>query len=81
MEFNKHNVRCMWDDDLLGKQVYVGDYIKDLMVQVCTEAETTTVTPSYRSTEYPFSTEHEIFRFAYIVGDKDDDAQWEFDFD
>ena len=80
MEFNKKNVRYMWDDELRGKRVYVGDYIKDLMIQVCSESETTTVTPSYRPAEYPFSTEHETFRFAYIVDDKDY-TQGEFDFD
>lgn len=80
MQFDKKNVRAMWEDELYGKRVYAGDYIKDLMVQVCTEAETTTVRPSHSPAEYPFRTKAEIFRFVYVV-DEVEDGQKEFEFE
>ena len=84
MQFDKKNVRSMWEDELYGKRVYAGDYIKDLMVQVRTEAETTTVRPSHCPTEYPFRTKAEIFRFVYVVDEVEDeveDGQKEFEFE
>lgn len=62
--FNKKFVHCVWDDCLIGKEVFVADFMGDLMGYV-EEGEKRYVVRESNSIDHPFQEHVEQLRYAY----------------
>ena len=62
--WDKNCVFCTWDDNLKDKEVFVADFLSDLMDYVETDEKRYVVTES-ANIDYPFFEQTDRYRYCY----------------